>query len=214
MFFLFPPFLSRKSNARTREPAWLEKKSFDRTRHFQRNLPEIEEKWFSSRSIGGNNRTSSGFTCLAFDNLPQSLSLPLLDRILFEHDPIERAHQYQIAHTSPPKTLSSQKRSISFVYLFYRAVLYIFKLNFSVQGLMKSPNNILHINLFAIMTYLYFRRADTFPSVSTFLSFFSLARTWPTSSRSKSSLPPSKLQASSWTLLAPMLLALMIFMRR
>lgn len=89
MFFLFPPFLSRKSNARTREPGWLEKKSFDRTRHFQRNLPEIEEKWFSSRSIGGNNRTSSGFTCLAFDNLPQSLSLPLLDRILFEHDPIE-----------------------------------------------------------------------------------------------------------------------------
>lgn len=124
MFFLFPPFLSRKSNARTREPAWLEKKSFDRTRHFQRNLPEIEEKWFSCPSIGGNNRTSSGFTCLAFDNLPQSLSLPLLDRILFEHDPIERAHQYQIAHTSPPKTLSSQKRSISFVYLFYRAVLY------------------------------------------------------------------------------------------
>lgn len=93
MFFLslLPFFISNQLSRRNL--------SIESTRHFRRNLPEIEEKWFSSSGIGGNNRTWSGFTCLSFDNLSQSLSLPPPDRVLFEYiielcSPIEHTYEH------------------------------------------------------------------------------------------------------------------------
>lgn len=76
LLYLSPPFLFRKSNARSL--AWLEKKSYAPfSTKFAGNRGKVV--LFLRHRSRGNNRTSTDFACLAFDNLSRSLSLPLLE---------------------------------------------------------------------------------------------------------------------------------------
>lgn len=199
MFFLslLPFFISNQLSRRNL--------SIESTRHFRRNLPEIEEKWFSSSGIGGNNRTWSGFTCLSFDNLSQSLSLPPPDRVLFEYiielcSPIEHTYEH------PSILAKNEVDNELCTSLSVRAVLYTHfqtQLFRPIRSMKPYRTIFCNINLFA-------EKIENDNDADLYISFrihFSLllleARTWPTSTRGLNLLlPPSKLRASSWTLLA------------
>lgn len=118
MFFLFPPFFYLASRT-SREEIFRSYAPF--LTKFAGNRGKVV---LFLQHPGGNNRTSNGFTCLAFDNLSQSLSFsrPHSFRI-----------RYQIAHTP---ILAKTSSITSFVHLspYVPFFVRIFKPNFSVQS--------------------------------------------------------------------------------